>query len=778
MQLQAQQGALSGRVQDQLGGAVPEARVFVSGPSNADTPVNAEGEYRFPELAPGTYAVSAQAPGFGVFTGTIDIAGPQTLDIRLGLAGITSTVTVTAQKIEQSEQSVPASITALGAEAVRASRIEEFATLQEYVPNMRFSDYAGRGVYSYLAIRGMGNSGASVEPSATVFIDGVPNTEFFDYGQQLYDLERVEVLRGPQSTLYGSFAGAGVINIFSRQPDNVPRFWLRQEYGNFNSHSTTVNASGPLVRDTLFIGAAANVSGSDGHVRNTVSGKRLNEFVASGRLQVRYIPTARLEFRGSATLQQIDDQGGSIAFPVDVAAYNAAPGVGQYQVGDFEIAVDDQGFRRSDSHMQSLVFRYTGDRYQVVSTTARREGHLRQEADGDRTPAPILTSKSTGKNGEYYQEVRIQSLGARSNAFSYVAGFSYNHSWQPYQNVYVDRAGAFGGPINAEYLVYDTGLDSDSYGVYGQATRRVLSSRLGLTAGVRIDHARRAVNQKGPSFLGPGFVLARESSRVLPKVAVDYQLTDGVLLYGSLASGWKPAGVNPYAGAAADALFDAEHNWAYEGGLKSSYLNQRVTINLAGFYNDIAHYQVSVVDGTTFGYVFQIGNADDANIKGVEAEVSLRPVSTLEIRGGYGLAQARFGTYILNPFTGFHQHGQRIDQLPDSTGNVVVQYRLPGQFFVRGELIAATDYKASRYSAPSQSRLETFRQATIPGYAVGHFRAGYESSRWEITGYINNVTNERYFLQATVSPPGGYTGFFGFLGQPRTYGLRGTYRFR
>ncbi|MBO0912732.1 MAG: TonB-dependent receptor, partial [Acidobacteria bacterium] len=376
-----------------------------------------------------------------------------------------------------------------------------------------------------------------------------------------------------------------------------------------------------------------------------------------------------------------------------------------------------------------------------------------------------------------YQEVRIQGLGGAANAFSYVAGFSYNHSWQPYQEYFIDEAGAFGGPINAQYLVYDTQLNSDSYGVYGQATRRFLSDRLGITAGVRIDYARRSVNQKGPSFLGPGFMLARDSSRALPKFALDYRVKEGVLLYASAASGWKPRGVNPYAGGTADALFDAEHNWAYEGGLKSSYLNQRVTINLAGFYNDITHYQASVVNATSFQ--FEIGNANNASIKGGEVDVSLRPVSKLEIHGGYGLARARFGKYILNPLTGFNQNGQHIGQLPDSTGNVVVQYRLPGNLVARAELIAASNYEAYAYSAPSGSRPETFRQATIPGSTVGNLRVGYlkESSRWEISGYINNVTNERYFLQAAVSPPTGYAGFFGFLGLPRTYGFRGTYRF-
>ncbi|HEY7445833.1 MAG TPA: TonB-dependent receptor, partial [Vicinamibacterales bacterium] len=680
-----------------------------------------------------------------------------TLDIRLALAGITSTVTVTAQKIEQSEQSVPASLTALGTDAVRASRIEEFATLQEYVPNMRFSDYAGRGVYSLLKIRGLGNGGSLLEPSATVFIDGVPITKIYAYGQQLYDVEHIEVLRGPQSTLYGSVAEAGVINIFSRQPDNVPRFSLRQEYGNLNSYSTTLNASGPFVRDTLFIGAAANVSGSDGHFRNTVSAERLKEFVASGRLQVRYTPTARLEFPGSATWQLMDDHGGRMIFPVDKAVYNAQPSVRQYPVGDFDIAQDDQGFRRSDSDMQSLVFRYTGDRYQLVSTTARREGRLRQQFDSDFTPAPTLMTKNSGQNGEHYQEVRIQSLGGASNPFSYVAGFSYNHSWQPYSSVYVDRAGAFGGPVNAEYLVYSTDLVSDSYGVFGQATRRVLSNRLGVTAGVRIDYARRSGNQQGPSLLGPGFALARDSNRALPKFAVDYQLKDGVLLYGSVAAGWKPAGVNQYASGTVDALFGAEHLWAYESGLKSSYLNQRVTINLAGFYTDIAQYQASVVDSQTL--LLQIGNAASASVKGVEAEVSVQPVPRLEVHVGYGLAQGRFGTYVLNPFTGFNQNGQRFPQLPDSTSNVVVQFRPSGPLVVRGELIAASNFRAYAYGSPTQSAPQTFREAMIPGFAVGNFRAGYESSRWEVSGYIDNVANERYFLHAEIAPRG-YPGFF------------------
>jgi iron complex outermembrane receptor protein len=772
--VEAQQLSLAGKVLDATG-SVPGAQVTVRSTSGTrSTLSDANGSYVFAALDHGSYTLHVEASGYRFYDTELALDESRNVDVHLEVAGITSTVNVSAARIEQDEQSVPASVTALGPQAVRDSRIESFSTIHEYVPNMRYADYAGRGVYGFLTIRGVGNSFSSVEPSATVFVDGVPITDFFSYSQQLYDIEHIEVLRGPQSTLYGSFAEAGVVNIFTRMPDERLRASIRQEYGNFNSYSTMASISGPIIRNKLFLEGAGNVSGSDGPFRNSFTGKRFGEFAESGRIRLRYTPIERFDVVVGVTGQTIDDQGGQLAFPIDNIAYSALPSVAPFRNGNFDVAYDAPGYRKTGTNAQSIVARYTGDQFQLVSTTARRENGIRKRWDYDGTPSPYFIADSDSRPHEFYQEVRIQSPGSYGRGFSYVAGVSYNRSRQPANASVTDELGMFGGPAGFAYSVYTTQLNADTYGGYGQITKRFLSQRLGVTAGVRFDDAERKVNALPADLLGPGFRLARSSHRILPKIALDYGLGGGVMIYGSAAAGWKPGGVNPFADSAANAMYNEEHSWNYEGGLKSSLLKERVTLNLAAFHNRINNYQDSVQRSSL---QFLIGNAQVATVNGFEAEVSYRPLPGLEIHGGYGLARARYQRYLVNPATGFNYDGQRIPQIPDSNSNIVVQYSLPGHLLLRGEMIAATNYVAYKYTAPTPSTPQSFERATVDGYSLGNLRLGYESSRYELTAYVNNIADTRYFLQASATPAFGYSGFFGSLGLPRTYGFRAAFRF-
>lgn len=138
-------------------------------------------------------------------------------------------------------------------------------------------------------------------------------------------------------------------------------------------------------------------------------------------------------------------------------------------------------------------------------------------------------------------------------------------------------------------------------------------------------------------------------------------LSDKVLVYGLVAAGWKPDGVNPNATTAANSIFYAEHAWNYEGGLKSYIFSDRLTLNLSGFYNHISNYQDSVV---TSSLQFLIGNAKLASVSGFEVEASFHPVRSLEIQGGYGLARGRYNQYVVNPASGFNYNGKRIEQIP------------------------------------------------------------------------------------------------------------------
>lgn len=420
----AQQVGLIVRVVDASGANIKDATVTLILPSGVQRlQSGTAGVFQVPGVVTGASKLRVEAPGFRTYEGPFDPAKGSPAEVRLSPASISDTVVVTAERIEQDEESVPASVTALGSKAVSDSRIQSFSNIHEYVPNMRYSDYAGRGSYGYLTLRGLGNSGSSVEPSSTVFIDGVPITNFQTYTQGLYDVEHIEVMRGPQSTLYGSYAEAGVVNIYARVPSQEVRASVRQEYANFNSYSTTANASGPLVRNKLFFGVAGNIAGSSGRFSNSYTGKGLSEFSDSGRMQLRFAPTERWDVNANVLGQRIDDEGGYVAFPVDNAAYNALPSVLPYRNGSFQISQDTPGYRKNAQNAESVVVTYTAPKAQIISTTSRRDSSSRTLFDYDETPTPIAVASGLYRPHEFYQDLHVQSPGLRDGGFSYVAGF-------------------------------------------------------------------------------------------------------------------------------------------------------------------------------------------------------------------------------------------------------------------------------------------------------------------------------------------------------------------
>jgi iron complex outermembrane receptor protein len=239
---------LSGVVNDAGGQGLSGAIVTVTPADGGPTQTarsNASGEYAIERVAPGGYVTEVR---FGtVVTERIVTVGPgrNTADFQLDIGQSSEIVTVTAQKREEPIERAPVAVTVLAGANLQRAGITQVTELSDDVPNLHITNAGGRATINYLGLRGFINSNQSIDPSMAIYVDGVPVTDFFSTAQTLYDIERVEIIKGPQGTLYGVNSQAGVIDIRSRRPTNDWRGGASVQAGSFGSYTTTAAVSGP-----------------------------------------------------------------------------------------------------------------------------------------------------------------------------------------------------------------------------------------------------------------------------------------------------------------------------------------------------------------------------------------------------------------------------------------------------------------------------------------------------------------------------------------------------
>ncbi|HWA28257.1 MAG TPA: TonB-dependent receptor [Lacunisphaera sp.] len=665
-------------------------------------------------------------------------------------------------------QTVPVSVGIMTGTEIEASRITNFTTATEYLPNVRYSELGGRGVFGFITLRGQANTFTSLDPAATLYIDGVPYSDFYSLDQNLFDIERIEVLRGPQGTLYGGFSEAGVIVVQSRAPDDTTRATLKASYGSSNRYNTTVVGSGPLVSGKLFASVAANVSGGDPLVDN-LAAKLGRESAWSIRARLRWKPTDRLELNLISDVQHTDDTTGYLTVPTDIAGYNAAlAAVGSpLRVGKFERASDFQGYRKTDMRRHAFTAQWSGEESEIVTTAAWRKNKPDYAFDLDETVFPFLTANAEGTYlTEFYSEARWQTKPSASRAWDGLMGVSYDRGFQQQNSGADDLTGAFGVPPGTHLIAYETTLRSPLVGIFGQATWHTSDRKTGITAGVRYDSADREAYQAPGGFIGAGFTASKATSAVLPKVAVDYAISSRHSIYASIAAGWKPGGANIYAPDISLAPYKAERSWTYEVGSKWRSEDGKLRANTAIFYTDIRDYQDSIYLTPLTQY---LGNADRVGITGGELEISATPVQGLDLNLALGFARGRFRDYVRNPNTGYRFDGRRLTDIPDWDLSFTANYRWGKGWVARAEFIASGDIEASRFTAADSAsgtpdRLET---AMLDGQRVINLRFGYETNRWSAFVGVGNLTNQEYFTQTQSRAPGGYSGFMGAVGPRR-----------
>ena len=668
------------------------------------------------------------------------------------------TMTVTAQKREENVQDVPMSISAFSDIQLEDADIRDTIKLTRFTPNVYVRQVAAENV---IVIRGISGFDGSLYSPAGFYVDDVNFPLNFMHNPELFDIERVEVLKGPQGTLYGRNSESGLINIITKQPDNELRGKIFGEYGIYDtehgsspSYRAGGSISGPVVKNKLYLGLAGQWDDSDGFMKNIYNDDdeagKIDHI--DGRGTLRWTPTDRWDVSLIADAMDGADNRSYLKF-LD----------GPFETDRHAINYDGEYYGEQEGNGQNLRVKYEGDAFNLLSVTGRRDYEQKLGIDTDLSLLlPTMGSHSyKWGNDLLSQEMRISSPNNRGS-FEWLAGL-YGFK----EETDIDfKSQAFGNR--------KTDIDIQGYAVFGQGTY-TLFDRLHLTAGLRYDYIDLEGDQTY-EFIDPwtripqslNFGKDFDNDEFLPKFSVAYDFIDNIMTYASVSKGYLAGGYH-YSAATSEENFtyDPEYTWNYEIGTKTSWLNNKLMANLSAFYIDIKDKQVSEMH-PELG-VSQITNAAEAHSMGIELELKARPMQGLDVFAGFGYTEAKIDDWIameLNYTTfQYEQYDYKNKDLPHApkyTYNLGIQYRHLSGFFGRVDLLGTDSFYCDAKNRVKED-----------SYELINLRLGYERENFDIIFWCENVFDEEYETIKVEFGPN----IAGQEGEPRMFGATLTYRF-
>ncbi len=668
-------------------------------------------------------------------------------------------ITVTAQKREENLHDVPISMEVFTDMDLEESNITEMKELTRYIPNLFTTPSLDN---NSLVIRGVSTHNTVLHPAAGMFVDDIAYPLNRMQNPEFLDIERVEVLRGPQGTLYGKNTESGAINIITRQPGNEFTGKIFGEAGFFDAAHDNVplykmggHLSGAIVQDRLFAKLSFQTENSDGYFKNIYNN---NDKAAKidrkiGRLTLRYTPSDQWDISFISDISKNDDHYGQWHY-IDGPMQCPAHTINWNKGNDWT----------ADNNNQVLRLKYKAAAFDLLSITSRSDYRREIVNDAEMGPIDANFGPITLNNQEfiydtlsYSQELRLASP-EQSAHFTWVAGLFGSKD-----KIYVKSHTA---PI----MVRDTDMEYKSLAIFGQATYTAFE-HLHLTAGARYEHQNAWGEQTnaGP----PGFrKYSRSDSNdeFLPKASVAYDLTNDVMVYASYAKGFLSGGHDFHmAEAKEDLYFSPEHTNSYEAGIKTTLWDNRLNLTAGVFYIDISDKQVVEYPVGQSPLARDVTNAAEASSKGFEVELRAKPVSGLDIFAGIGYTKSQFDDWITtvppsqanpNP-SSVDYSGNYLANAPRYTFHLGAQYRTIKGFFFRADLLGTGDY----YYDPENTQ-------KVNGYKTVNVRIGYEQERFDIMVWSDNVFDKHYLTSKFR-----YMGTLANDGAPRSVGIRLTYRF-
>jgi iron complex outermembrane receptor protein len=772
-------------------------------------------------------AAACQAPVHAADTGTALVAsaaGSAGSDLA-DTSGTLQEVVVSARKRQEDAQSVPISIVAISGEQLEQSHAFLAGDIVQGIPDMNFQFINPR--QTAFSIRGIGNNPANegLETSIGLYLDGVYLSRPGMLTSDLLDIDHIEVLRGPQGTLFGKNTTAGAVNIITRGPENTFSAAADISGGNYRFLQERADVTGPLT-PAISARLAVYHTGRDGTITDTTNGSLLNNENKTGaRAQLLFDPGAAFTLRLIADWShQQEDSGGQVLVDPGLVLANGTTRPNNIDVRGArfgytpifdpfarQVAIDAPQTMTTTNQGVSAEANWKFDGYTLTSITAWRNWTFYPHNDLDYLPLDIqATGGANVWNKQGSQELRLAS--PTGGAVDYVGG-AYVY-WQrvytgtvPGPSFGADAAEYYSSPslilpsyaLNGVTSTTFSSTATRSYALFGQATWHV-SSRWDWTAGVRSTYddkdsqvARARSGGVALSATDPYFTAAtaarnalapppaRQSDRTAGNTisgmsSISFTPREGILLYATAARGAKSGGLNTsIIPAAVNPVVLPEIANSAELGIKSTF-NRTLQVNVDVFWTDIRNYQTTIRDPILL--TSYLANAHGVRSRGAELDSSWLPIDGLRLDAGVAYDEAIYTSFRNSPcpieYSGIATlcdlSGKPIGGAPRWTGDLRAEYsHALAATGASGYAGAELDYRSNNYYTSDDSRY-----SLIPSYSVlnAHLGVRTGAGRWDVSLWVRNLLDRHYFTSLN-NPAGGVfsSGYVvGSIGDPRTYG--------
>ena len=643
-------------------------------------------------------------------------------------------ITVTANKQEEDIQKVPIAVSAVGEVEIEDKNISSLEELANFVPNLILTGQAVADT-KVPTTRGITAEIGTFSVSTGLFVDGVPVLSSYGFEDALLDVERVEVLRGPQGTLYGKNAQAGVINLITRQPGNDFRGKVSADGGEDDKREFVFNVSGPIVQDKFFFGLTGQHFSKEGFITHGITGNPVNDREKwFGKGQLRWTPTDALDI--NLIISQVENDNDGISIGLNE---NGANAFGLEASGDRVTSPDLDGVDESTGSSQALKVSYDlGDSLNLTSITTHRLYETFFTADFDLNPIEIMHGTNDADLEKTSQELRLSS---NTDRMRWVAGLYYDND----DDVVKASVDSIVPMIRFDSNVE---LEGEAYAVFGQL-RYAVTSQMGITGGLRYEYQEKEMNA-----ISSGRSNEDSWDDIAPKFAVDYSFTPEIMGYATVAKGFLSGGFNAISTDPQYDSYDREDLWSYEIGAKTQLLDNRLILNAALFYMDVDGMQVSEFVNP---YTTYITNAATAVSYGAELEMQAKITSRFTLTGSFGYTNAEFDEF--QDALGDYKDN-KVPHSPEYTFSLGGRYRAMNGFYAGADLVGY-----------GKMYIDAANNNSRGAYQLVNVKTGYEADNWDIYLYAKNLFDEDYTIDGFSG------GFYKLYSPPREAGVKLSYRF-
>jgi iron complex outermembrane receptor protein len=628
----------------------------------------------------------------------------------------------------------------------------------------------GRNVTS---IRGI--TSTSYDPAVVTYIDGVPQFTLDTYIPQLFDIDHIDVLKGPQGTLYGRNAMGGVINIFTKQPDDQVHVSFDLSSGNYGLERYSFNFSTPIIKGKLYLGAAVLYEASDGYYINDFNNSNFDrQHRTADNISLKYLLNPKWSF--VLNMKNLWNRNNG--------AFALSPTTEMALANPYHLDQNAIGQMVDNSLNTSLQVRYTGAKMDFTSLTAYQSNYryYKNPVDGDFSPLDIISivndyGKPWNKVGAWTEELRLSSPTASVSPLKWAVGsYLFIQSAPNQQGVHFGADASLAGSPDSNYtIISTTKIENKGLAFYGQV-EYALSDKFSVAGGLRYDyqHSRSTVSAMYVPDTSAGFIILSDQTgytsyhAVTPMLSLSYRAGENAHIYASYRQGYRTGGLTQLSSDPSQPPlypYKPEFSNNYEVGLKGNYFANRFHSNLAVFYNTVKDVQVPTLilpDAITV-----IKNAGGLLSKGFEAELEGLIVKGLQMTYHFGYTNAKYTSGKLSSNGDeVNLDGKRQLFTPDMTSMLVLEYSgaLPKLIGVNGFIRGEWYYFGRQYFDLSNLQMQS-------SYQMLNTSIGISYSFFSISVWMRNITNSKYIAYA-------YDFGASRLGDPYNYGVTMKFRIR